>query len=210
MPGFYKPGEYDIAGFAVGAVDKDQLIDGSGIAAGNVLIGVAASGLHSNGYSLTRKIVFEHVGMKLTDYVDEWGCTVADELLKPTRIYVKLVQKVLAAQAKLGVKINGMSHITGGGLLENPNRVLPKGLALELDWGSWPILPVFGWLQSKGNVDALEMLRTYNMGIGFCFYVAADQAPALLAYFAEQGEEGWQIGRVVEGNGSVAVCGLED
>jgi phosphoribosylformylglycinamidine cyclo-ligase len=208
MPGFYKPGEYDIAGFAVGAVDKDKLIDGSSIAAGDVLVGVASSGLHSNGYSLTRKIVFDLAGMKLDDEVAEWGCSVADELLKPTRIYVKLVQELLERLPQKGAAIKGMSHITGGGLLENPNRVLPKGLALEIDYGSWPVLPVFEWLQEKGGVETIEMLRTYNMGIGFCFYVAADQAKTLLDTLAALGEPAWVIGQVVAGTGEVTVKGI--
>jgi len=209
MPGFYKPGEYDIAGFAVGAVNKDQMIDGSTIRPGDMLIGVSSSGLHSNGYSLTRKIVFDHAGKKLDEVIPEWGCTVADELLKPTRIYVKMVLKALAELPAQGVTVKAMSHITGGGLLENPNRVLPKGTAIELSWGSWPVLPVFRWLQAAGNVDTTEMLRTYNMGIGFCFFVAEDEAAAMLDYLAGQGEAAWVIGKVVPGEGDVIVKGLE-
>lgn len=209
MPGFYKPGEYDIAGFAVGVVDKDKMIDGSKVLPGDVMIGIASSGLHSNGFSLTRKIVFDHAGKELDEVIPEWGCTVADELLKPTRIYVKLVLQALAELPALGVEIKAMSHITGGGLLENPNRVLPKGMAIELSWGSWPVLPVFKWLQAAGNVDTMEMLRTYNMGIGYCFFVAENQAAALLDYLASKGESAWAIGKVVTGNRDVIVKGLE-
>jgi len=205
MPGFYKPGEYDIAGFAVGAVDRDKIIDGKSIVPGDVLVGIPSSGLHSNGYSLTRKIVFDIAGMKLEDYVEEWQCTVADELLRPTRIYVKLVLQLLKDMVAAGVEIKGMSHITGGGLLENPNRVLPAGTALELHYGSWPVLPVFKWLQEKGQVETMEMLRTYNMGIGFSFYVAAKDAPVLIAALRDMGEEAWIIGEVVVGSGEVKV-----
>ncbi|MCL1848167.1 MAG: phosphoribosylformylglycinamidine cyclo-ligase [Clostridiales bacterium] len=194
MPGFYRPGEYDLAGFAVGVVEKEEIIDGSGIRAGDVLVGVASSGVHSNGFSLTRKIVFDHAGLKLGDTVPEWGGTVTEVLLNPTRIYVSLVMKLLAA----GNRIKGMSHITGGGLLENPNRVLPKGLDLELQYGSWPVPGVFRWLQDKGGVPIMEMLRTYNMGIGFCFYVEADQADRFRSELAAAGEDSWVIGRVVQ------------
>lgn len=209
MPGFYKPGEYDIAGFAVGVVNKNEMIDGKTILPGDVLIGVASSGLHSNGYSLTRKIVFERAGKKLEDFIESWGATVAEELLKPTRIYVKLVQTLMAQQAQAGFQIKGMCHITGGGLLENPNRVLPEGTALALNYGQWEIPPVFQWLQAQGQVETLEMLRTYNMGIGFGFYVSAQEAPALLARLQEMGEKAWLIAEVVSGEGEVLVQGLE-
>ncbi len=207
MPGFYRPGEYDLAGFAVGVVEKEEIIDGKAIAAGDVMIGIASSGLHSNGFSLTRKIVFEKAGLKLTDQVPEWAGTVAEELLTPTRIYVKLVLELLAKSKKGGPLIKGMSHITGGGLLENPNRVLPKGLDLRLEWGSWPVLPVFSWLQKEGNVKTMEMLRTYNMGIGFCFFVAADQAAEFRKELGAAGEKSWILGQVIPAGGDSAAAG---
>lgn len=215
MPGFYHPGEYDLAGFAVGAVEKDDIVDGSQIRAGDLLVGISSSGLHSNGFSLTRKVIFEHCGLKLVDPVPEWGVTVVEELLRPTRIYVRLVLSLLAkAKAGTGAAIKGMSHITGGGLLENPNRALPNGYDLELNWGSWPVPPVFTWLHERGDIPMMEMLRTYNMGIGYCFYVAAGQADKFRADLAEAGEKSWIIGKAVEREGAggaprVIVTGLE-
>lgn len=202
MPGLYRPGEYDLAGFAVGAVDKDEIVDGSQIQAGDVLIGISSSGLHSNGFSLTRKIVFEQAGLRLSDMVAEWGKTVAEELLTPTRIYVRLVLDMLAkSRGGSGALIKGMSHITGGGLLENPKRALPGGLDVELLWGNWPIPPVFQWLQEQGGIPLTEMLRTYNMGIGFCFYTSADQAAMLQADLSAAGERSRIIGRVAAAEG---------
>jgi phosphoribosylformylglycinamidine cyclo-ligase len=210
MPGFYPPGEYDLAGFAVGVVERDAIIDGSRIISGDVLIGIPSSGLHSNGFSLTRKIVFDRCGMGLSDRVPEWGRTVAEELLAPTRIYVKLVLDLLAkSKDGSGAVIKGMGPVTGGGLLENPNRALPSGIDLELAGGGWPVPAVFTWLQTKGDILPMEMLRTYNMGIGFCFYVAAEQATLLQAELAEAGEKSWVIGKAIEGEGgNVTVKGL--
>jgi phosphoribosylformylglycinamidine cyclo-ligase len=174
------------------------------------LIGIPSSGLHSNGFSLTRKIVFDRCGLSLSDRVPEWGRTVAEELLAPTRIYVKLVLDLLAkSKDGSGAVIKGMGPITGGGLLENPNRALPSGIDLELAWGSWPVPAVFTWLQAKGDILPMEMLRTYNMGIGFCFYVAAEQAALLQAELAEAGEKSWVIGKAIKGEGgNVVVMGL--
>jgi phosphoribosylformylglycinamidine cyclo-ligase len=210
MPGFYRPGEYDLAGFAVGVVERDEIIDGSRIVAGDFLIGIPSSGLHSNGFSLTRKIVFDRCGLNLPDFVPEWDRTVAEELLAPTRIYVRLVHSLLAkSKTGDGAVIKGMGPVTGGGLLENPNRALPEGLDLELIWGSWPVPAIFTWLQEKGDILPMEMLRTYNMGIGFCFYVAAEQASALQAELAEAGEKSWIIGKAVTGESrKVLVKGL--
>ncbi|MCL1806052.1 MAG: AIR synthase-related protein, partial [Clostridiales bacterium] len=166
-------------------------------------IGIPSSGLHSNGFSLTRKIVFDTAGLKLSDYVPEWGKTVAEELLTPTRIYVRLVLDLLEKnRAGTGAVIKGMSHITGGGLLENPNRMLPQGLDLELDWGAWAVPPVFDWLRERGGVHAMEMLRTYNMGIGFCLCTTADQADKLIADLAAAGEKSQVIGEVVSAKGA--------
>jgi len=217
MPGLYQPGEYDIAGFAVGAVEKEEIVDGSRITAGDVLVGISSSGLHSNGFSLTRKIIFERCGLKITDYVREWGSTVGEELLRPTRIYVRTVLALLAkSRTRAGADVKGMGHITGGGLLENTGRVLPSGLGLELSWGSWPVPRIFSWLQEQGDVQWMEMLRTYNMGIGFCLYTSADEAARLQADLEAAGEKSWVIGEVVasdrerskDDGGKVAVAGL--
>jgi phosphoribosylformylglycinamidine cyclo-ligase len=204
MPGFYRPGEYDIAGFAVGVAEKEELIDGATIAPGDRLIGLASSGAHSNGFSLTRKIVAERTGLALTDRVSEFGCSVGEELLRPTRIYVKTVLELLArSRSGRGARIKGMCHITGGGLLANPNRVLPPGLDIHLDWGSWPVPPVFEWLRRQGDIPLAEMLRVYNMGIGFGLFVSAGEAERLRADLAGLAEASWVIGTVTPGSGQV-------
>ena len=204
MPGFYRPGEYDVAGFAVGAVEKEQIIDGRTIQPGDVIIGIPSTGLHSNGFSLARKIFFEVYQWETEKYVAELGYTLGEELLKPTRIYVKLVQKILK-----NFIIKGMAHITGGGLIENPPRILPNGCHLELQFGSWPVPPVFQLLATGGGIETWEMLRTFNMGIGFTFILKASEADRLLNYLKEMGEEAYLIGSVVEGTPGVTIKGVE-
>ncbi|MDX9871406.1 MAG: phosphoribosylformylglycinamidine cyclo-ligase [Clostridia bacterium] len=203
MPGVYEPGEYEIAGFAVGAVEKAEIIDGKEIKPGNVLIGIASAGLHSNGFSLARRVFFERLNWKPEKYVPELGCTLGEELLKPTRIYVKLVQDMLGR-----FKIKGMAHITGGGLLENPPRILPEGTHLEIEYGSWTVPPVFQLIASEGPVETLEMLRTFNMGIGFVLITDEQEAGPILQWLAERGETAGIIGRVVEGETGVTIRGL--
>jgi phosphoribosylformylglycinamidine cyclo-ligase len=171
MPGMYDDGEYDLAGFTVGAVERDQLIDGSRIEAGMVVLGLPSSGPHSNGYSLIRKVI-EHSGASLDDDLD--GARLGDALLAPTRIYVEQVSKLLKQ-----FDIRGMAHITGGGLTENIIRVIPDGLALELYSDSWPVPPVFDWLQNAGNIAPAEMRRTFNMGIGFVLILDESQARSI-------------------------------
>lgn len=202
MPGFYDPGEYDVAGFAVGVVDKEKIIDGSTIKPGDALIGIASSGLHSNGYSLARKIFFEVLKRDVNQYMPELDCSLGDELLKPTRIYVKLVQEALKEY-----NIKGMVHVTGGGLIENPPRILPTGTHIEIDYGTWPVLPVFKLLQEGGNVETKEMLKTFNMGIGFVLVAADEDKNSLLTWLKERGEEAWVIGRVVDGTPGVTIRG---
>ena len=171
MPGFYAEGEYDLAGFAVGIAEKSKIIDGSKIKPGDVLVGLASSGLHSNGYSLARKVFFDAAGLKIDSHVPELNKTVADELLTPTRIYVK---NVLALLDEFGVK--GLAHITGGGITENLPRVFPEGCRALVRRGSWEILPVFKFIQEKGRIDEAEMLRDFNMGIGLIAVIGGEEA----------------------------------
>ncbi|WP_186134048.1 phosphoribosylformylglycinamidine cyclo-ligase [Burkholderia gladioli] len=188
MPGMYPDGEYDLAGFAVGAVEKSQIIDGSTIAEGDVVLGLASSGIHSNGFSLVRKII-ERANPDLNAPFD--GRTLADALIAPTRIYVK---PLLALMAKLTVK--GMAHITGGGLVENIPRVLRDGLTAELDQSAWTLPPLFQWLQEHGGVADAEMHRVFNCGIGMAVIVSAADADAAVAELSAAGEQVWKIGRV--------------
>ncbi len=197
MPGFYQDGEYDLAGFAVGVTERSRLIDGSSIAAGDVILGLRSSGLHSNGFSLTRRI-FDLSPAELDEIVPWGGSTWAEELLTPTRIYVKTVLPLLERHA-----IKGMVHITGGGFIDNVPRVLPPGLDAEFELGTWPIPAVFAWLRTQGNVDPLEMFRTYNMGIGYMLVVDEQTADLIQAGLAAQGEACDRIGRVVVGDGRV-------
>ena len=192
MPGMYPDGEYDLAGFAVGAVEKAKIINGKNIGAGDKLIGLASSGAHSNGFSLIRKII-ERAGAKPTD--DFHGQPFGDVVMAPTRLYVK---PVLAALAEHGEAIKGLAHITGGGLLENVPRILQKGLSAKIDKNSWTLPPFFQWLQEQGNVADEEMHRVFNCGIGMVLIVAADQVEAVTATFTQAGETVYQLGEVVE------------
>jgi len=191
MPGFYAAGEYDIAGFTVGVVDRDNLIDGSSITVGDTLIGLASSGLHSNGYSLARKVIFERMGLNIDSILPETGATVADELLTPTRIYVKSVLNLLR-----DFTINGIAHITGGGLLENIPRVLPHGCKAIVRKGTWPMLPIFSILQNAGNIEESEMHRTLNCGIGMVLAVPAKQTDDILIRLSGLNEKAYVIGEV--------------
>lgn len=192
MPGMYPEGEYDLAGFAVGAVEKSRIIDGKSIVPGDVVLGLASSGAHSNGYSLIRKIL-KHANAKPTDELD--GRPLADVVMEPTRIYVK---SVLAALAAHGADIKGLAHITGGGLLENVPRILQKHLTARLKRDSWTMPALFQWLQSNGNVADEEMYRVFNCGIGMIIIVPADKAGAISATLSEQGETVYQLGEILE------------
>ncbi len=189
MPSMYEEGDYDLAGFAVGAVEKDQLIDGSKVAAGDKLIALPASGPHANGYSLIRKIIER----AQPDWNSAEGKQLIDQLLAPTRIYARAVQS-LAEQ----VDIHAMSHITGGGLTENLPRVYPEHLAAAIDWSSWQRPTVFDWLAEQGNVEIGEMRRTFNNGVGMVAIVAADQADAAVSAMNAAGEKAWMMGEIVE------------
>jgi phosphoribosylformylglycinamidine cyclo-ligase len=193
MPGLYSENEYDLAGFTVGACEKSQLITGETIQAGDVLIGLASSGIHSNGYSLVRKVFND---WSLLDFVDELGCTLGEELLKPTKIYVK---PILSALKKFQLK--GMAHITGGGFIENIPRMLPAGLGAELNEKSWNIPPVFKLLSSHGQIDYQEMYNIFNMGIGMVIAVDRENVAELLEHFRQSGETAYEIGVVTSNEG---------
>ncbi|MEO5694625.1 MAG: phosphoribosylformylglycinamidine cyclo-ligase [Usitatibacter sp.] len=190
MPGMYDPNEYDLAGFAVGLVDKEAIIDGSKIAGGDVVIGLASSGVHSNGYTLVRKVIAVSGADLFEDFE---GRRLGDVLLEPTRIYVK---PVLATMAKVEVK--GLAHITGGGLTENIPRVLREGLMARLDSSKWPMPPVFRWLMKNGNIDSAEMHRTFNCGIGMVVIVSRADARAAMETLAAHGVEAFEIGLIAE------------
>ncbi|MDH4229349.1 MAG: phosphoribosylformylglycinamidine cyclo-ligase [Nitrospirota bacterium] len=198
MPGFYADGEYDLAGFAVGIVDRPRIIDGSRVAAGDAVIGMASSGLHSNGFSLARKVFFERGGLTLADPLKECGKSVGEALLTPTRIYVRQVLDLIAR-----FDVRALAHITGGGLTENLPRVFPKGCGARLNAASWEIPPVFTALERLGNVARPEMLRTFNMGIGMCVVVPAGQAADVVTALGAAGERAWVIGEIVAGDGVV-------
>ncbi|WP_339164405.1 phosphoribosylformylglycinamidine cyclo-ligase [Siminovitchia sp. FSL W7-1587] len=196
MPGLYKENEYDLAGFTVGACEKSALITGERIGEGDVLIGLASSGIHSNGYSLVRKIFFEDHSFTVDEQLPELDGTLGAELLKPTKIYVK---QVVAALQQFEIK--GMAHITGGGFIENIPRMLPKGMGAEMNIGSWPILPIFHALEKYGKLTKEEMFNIFNMGIGFVLAVHEDDAESAVHFLSEQGEKAYIIGKVVKGEG---------
>ncbi|MEF3310775.1 phosphoribosylformylglycinamidine cyclo-ligase [Paenibacillus sp. GYB004] len=204
MPGMYGEGEYDIAGFTVGIVDKKKIIDGSTIAPGDVILGFASSGVHSNGFSLVRKLLLQDKGYKLQDEVAELGGKLGDTLLAPTKIYVK---PILAMLEKVTIK--GMAHITGGGFLENIPRVLPEGVNAQIEYGSWPILPIFKLLQESGNVSNNDMFRTFNMGIGMVLIVPAEQADEAIRLAEENGEKAYRLGTVTPGEQIVTFNGAD-
>ncbi len=197
MPAMYPPGEYDLAGFCVGAVERDKLIDEARVQAGDVIIGVASSGPHSNGYSLVRKIL-EVSGAALDQRIGD--VTLADALIAPTTIYVKPLLSLIQQ-----VEVHGMAHITGGGLTENIIRVVPQGLGIALDPTSWPLPPVFQWLRDAGRVADTEMWRTFNCGIGFTLIVAPEQVAAAKRLLTAQGLANWEIGHVERARGDERV-----
>lgn len=200
MPGFYSVDEYDVAGFAVGIVDKPKIIDGHTIAAGDVVLGLPSVGLHSNGYSLARKVLLETAGYALDEEIAELGESLGDAMLKPTRIYVKTIQALMEKAT-----IKGMAHITGGGLLENVPRVLPDNCQVQVQEGSWPVPPIFSLIAEKGHVEAAEMYRTFNMGIGFVIIADAINAEKIKAACAELNEAIYQIGTVAAGEKKVVI-----
>ena len=201
MPDMYAAGDFDMAGFSVGVVDRPKLIDGKAVRPGDVVIGLASTGFHSNGYSLVRKVVFDHAKLTVDSHVAELGQTVGDALLAPTRIYVKPVRDVLNS-APPG-SIHGLCHITGGGLEENIGRILPDGVRVRIDTSAWQRLPLFDWLQRLGNVQRSEMFHVFNMGIGFTLIVAPEAVAAVRERLTAFPFATWIIGEVVAGQRGV-------
>jgi phosphoribosylformylglycinamidine cyclo-ligase len=204
LPGFYAPGDFDLAGFAVGIVEKRRIIDGRRIEEGDTVLGLASSGLHSNGYSLVRKIVFETAGLKVGDELPGLGRTAADELLMPTRLYSPAVLKVIRYYRTKKV-VHGMAHITGGGVAGNVARVVPPGLRAQLRKKAWPVPMIFGWIQKTGGVSAKEMGRVFNMGIGFVMIVSPYYADHIARILEKAGETVYPIGRIVRGKGDAVL-----
>lgn len=202
MPDLYARGDYDLAGFCVGVVERRRLIDGSQIAPDDVVLGVASSGIHSNGFSLVRKIVFDVAGLSVHDYVDELGATVGEALLTPTRIYARPLRAILNHYTVKNV-VHGIAHITGGGLHENLERILPAGAQARIDCGSWQVPAVFQWLKRLGDVDADEMDRVFNMGIGLALVVSPFYAESIRKQLEDAGLPSWTIGRVTKGERGV-------
>lgn len=204
MPGFYQPGEYDLAGFCVGIVEKSEILDGSRVQVGDVAVGLASAGIHSNGYSLVRKIV-EMTGYQLTDRPTELGGrTLAEELLAPTQIYVK---PVLEAR-RSGIEVHGMAHITGGGLPENLPRCLGANQSIQINPKRWEIPPIFSWLAARGSVASLDMFNTFNMGIGYVLLVPPSQAEHTIQWFTAQALPAYTIGEVIAGSGELVFSEL--
>jgi len=194
MPGFYPPDEYDLAGCIVGWVRRGRIIDGSRVRPGDAILGLPSLGLHTNGYSLARRVLLAQEGVRLTQRVTELGKTLGDELLAPHRCYWRAIQPLLAKGW-----LNGLVHITGGGLTENPVRVLPPGCAAEIRLGSWQVLPVFELIARRGHVPLDDMLRTFNMGVGMMLIVARKNLGRVTAALEKQREKFWEIGRIVKG-----------
>ncbi len=192
MPGLYRPGDYDIAGFVVGIAERDKIIDGSDIRVGNKVIGLASSGLHSNGYSLVRKICFEELSLSVDEQISEFGCSLGEELLRPTRIYVDAILKTMRNH-----KINGLIHNTGGGFIDNVPRVLPAGCKAVIDPDAWDVPPVFTFLEKNGNVSRAEMFRTFNMGIGMMALVDDNKVEDVMQQLEAFGEKPYVIGEIL-------------
>ncbi|MBN8210146.1 phosphoribosylformylglycinamidine cyclo-ligase [Bacillus sp. NTK071] len=196
MPDMYKENDYDLAGFTVGAVEKSQLITTENVKEGDVLVGLASNGIHSNGFSLVRKVLLKDNGLDLESSYEALGKTLGEALLAPTRIYVKPVLNVLKTHT-----VHGIAHITGGGFEENIPRMLPEGLAAQIDYGSWPIPAIFDLIESKGKLARKEMFTTFNMGIGMVLAVPGDEAVSVMKQLEADGERAFMIGRVKKGEG---------
>ena len=199
MPEFYQDGEYDIAGFIVGIVDRRKVINGARITAGDVVIGLPSLGLHTNGYSLARKIFFDVQGYQVDSKVPELGCTVGEELLKPHKNYLPALERLIEHEGM----IKGLAHITGGGLVENIPRILPSNVDVAIRWGSWPILPVYDLIQRIGNVPREDMIRTFNMGVGMVVITSPQYAQSVQDQLERAREPFYIIGEVVDGDGKV-------
>jgi phosphoribosylformylglycinamidine cyclo-ligase len=200
MPGMYRPGEYDVAGFAVGIVDKDKMIDGSKVRAGDVLIGLESSGMHSNGFSLVRRL-FHIDDQSLNRYMSDLKCTLGEELLRPTRLYVQPMRKLCAQ-----VEVHGAANITGGGFFENVPRMFKKGLQARIELGTWQVPPIFGIVMAEGELDDVAMFNTFNMGIGMVLAVAAADAQKSVEILSGAGCPSHIIGEFTEGGAGVELC----
>jgi phosphoribosylformylglycinamidine cyclo-ligase len=196
MPGMYPEDEYDVAGFAVGIADKSKLVTGKTIKEGDILLGLSSNGIHSNGYSLVRKVLLEKGGLSLNQEVEQLGHTLGEELLRPTKIYVKPILNTLKKH-----EIKGMAHITGGGFIENIPRMLPEGIGAVIDYGSWPIQPIFDLLEEVGELSREEMFNIFNMGIGMVLSVDEKNMHDVIHQLEEAGEKAYIIGRTTAGNG---------
>jgi phosphoribosylformylglycinamidine cyclo-ligase len=203
MPGLYDPGEFDMAGFCVGLGERDKLVDGSTVEKGDVVLGLASNGVHSNGFSLVRKTL-ERSGLRLDEHFPDFKENIADTLLQPTRIYVRSVLGLL----EQGVPVRGMAHITGGGIAGNLARVIPDGLTARLDLGSWTVPPVFRVLQQLGGMSEEQMFLTFNMGIGYVLVVPKAAEETAAGLLAESGEETFHLGEIVAGAEKVRLEGL--
>ena len=202
MSSFYGDGNYDVAGFAVGIVDKEQCITGETIEVGDIVLGLPSSGLHSNGFSLVRHIILERKQLPLDTYIDELGRTIGEEVLEPTKLYVKQILPLVEAGY-----MKGMAHITGGSFYDNIPRILPRGMAVTINSNAWPVLPIFTLLQRWGNVEPKEMYHIFNMGIGMVLVVKPEVVESIVALLHEQGEVVYSIGIVTEGDGEVTIVG---
>jgi phosphoribosylformylglycinamidine cyclo-ligase len=200
MPGMYTDGEYDIAGFTVGLVDRKNVIDGSSIEEGDIVLGIASSGVHSNGFSLVRKVLLENAGLSLDSYVEELDAKLGDVLLEPTKIYVKPILQLLQSY-----RVKGLVHVTGGGFYDNIPRVLPEGVQAEIIADSWPVLPIFSLIQEKGEISEYDMFRTFNMGIGMVLVVKEEDSESILKKLASLGESAYRIGSISRGNEGVRI-----
>jgi phosphoribosylformylglycinamidine cyclo-ligase len=203
LPDFYQPGEYDMAGFCVGVVERDHMVSGLAIQVGDVVLGLESSGLHSNGYGLVRKVVFEHARLTVNHHVPELGRTIGQELLEPTRLYVRAVKNILHHYPVKKRVVRGLAHITGGGLIDNVPRVLPPGRRVRIKRGSWPVPPVFGWLQNLGGIDQSEMDRVFNQGIGFVMIVSPYFAESIQRQLEQDRVPAHVIGEVASGDPGV-------
>jgi phosphoribosylformylglycinamidine cyclo-ligase len=206
MPGFYQEGEYDVSGTIVGVVEKSRMLDGKSIRAGDVVIGLASSGLHTNGYSLARKIFFDELKLQPRDYLPDLSNTIGDELLKVHVSYGPLIQKLLKKfNGRQPRAIKGLAHITGGGFINNIPRVLPRNCDVVIRKDSWERLPIFDLLAERGGVNERELYQVFNMGVGMVLMVAAGKADAVLGFIGEQKQRAWMIGEVRKGSGKALV-----
>jgi phosphoribosylformylglycinamidine cyclo-ligase len=199
LPDFYSPNEYDLVGFVVGVVDQDRIINGSTIRSGDVCLGFASSGLHTNGYTLARKVAFEVGGLRANDRVEQVGTTIAESLMAVHRCYAPLVHNLIDA----GVDIHGMAHITGGGIPGNLKRILPGNMSAEIKLGSWPVLPLFEFLRVTGDIDDDDIYSAFNMGIGYILVAPPEEVDHITSVCSEQGETAYRIGEIAEGDGLV-------